>query len=219
MKAKLSLILISLLVMNIVCLGIVRADNIPAGLPVSDSNVQQVQDAANQIPLDDQGNINTSKFKPFQSQAELRIEAANKVLGPVTNFLFGSELELSWVFFLSLYLWCAIIIFIRAPVRNILSLNPILAILAAALIATIGMRTLGKKLVGIITLSLNTWWMILIFIVLLAFAMYFYNTFLKSLGATLKAKRKAEEEQEQKDKVNQTARVVDKIIGPGTSRS
>ena len=212
---KIGVILISLLLLNIICFSLIRAENIP-GMPISESDLNKVENLTNKIPLDEQGNVDESKVTEWKSQAELRIEQINKYIGPVSKFLFGVELSLSWMFVFSVLLWITIALLITSPIKDILNLNTLLAFLIGIIIATIGMNTLGPKLISMISLALNTWWAAVIAIVLIVIILAVYIGIMKTFGDNLRAKNKQDEEALREQKAETVEKINDiRLKGEG----
>ncbi|MFZ5955746.1 MAG: hypothetical protein ACOYT4_04945 [Nanoarchaeota archaeon] len=83
----------------------VRADDFNS--PVSDEEMNKISDAAEKIPLDESGEIDSSKVEGFKSNAELRIEKINQWLDNNVYWLsaiFGMRPEISWLFAMNLFL-------------------------------------------------------------------------------------------------------------------
>jgi hypothetical protein len=103
---KKSVIFLSLLlIFGVLFFCYVKADAPSA--PVSDSDLQKIQNITNQIPIDDSGGLDQNKVVGWKTQAELRIDAINQWLKDNASWLsivFGMVPEISWLFALNLYI-------------------------------------------------------------------------------------------------------------------
>ena len=67
---------------------------------------ENFDNAVENIPIDDSGNFNGSKFEPLKSKAEMRIDAINKWLednAPWLSIIVGITPQISWLFALNFY--------------------------------------------------------------------------------------------------------------------
>ena len=70
----------------------------PNTTDVGAEDIEKIEGVVDELPFDDDGDVNFSKYKPFRSKAEERVAQINEYVGPVTKVLWGVELEMSWVF-------------------------------------------------------------------------------------------------------------------------
>lgn len=125
---KRALILVALMLLFSCALIVqVQAGNETNGSKVSEPTVlgeEEVEKAQETIekysPLDDEGKINTSAYKPFKSKAEERIEAINQWLDDNVSwmrYIFHMKPAISWPFFLNILimLWFSLLLIFNAP--------------------------------------------------------------------------------------------------------
>jgi len=88
-------------------LSLVIAADAP-NLSVGGKDVEDIQKAVDDYsPIDEEGDINFSKYKPYKSKAEERVEKINLWLEENASWLsavFGMVPALSWLFAINLYL-------------------------------------------------------------------------------------------------------------------
>lgn len=165
-KFGVSIFLTFLVILSLSFIISVRADvaapTVNSITGVGDSDVQKIQGAVNNIPIADNGSFDPSKLKPVQSKAELRIAAINTYVGPITKFLFGVELTLSWIFIFAIVLWIEIIELIGIPLKSLFNMNSWMALLGGFCVSTIIMHGFGNRISQFLVVTLNVWWMALI---------------------------------------------------------
>lgn len=109
MKRGIVILIVAILLLN---LFIVSADSSylnpnPSDNTPGSGDVNTIQNATNQIPIEDNGTINTSGFVGWTSKAELRIKAINQWLVDNASWLkvvFGMVPEISWLFAINIYM-------------------------------------------------------------------------------------------------------------------
>ena len=170
-------------------MGIVSAQDSP-NPPVGSEDVEQIQGAIDDyIPLDESGEVNLNKYKPFKSKAEERIEKINEYIGPITKVLWGAELSLSWVFIFSFIVWILLIELIVMPVSEILDYNIFGSLAAATIIASLSMQGLGEDFVIWMNSLMTHWWIGLIVLGGSVIVGVVYSLFVKSVGNKIKAEK------------------------------
>lgn len=113
-------VLVLLLIVSIFLVS--AADTPDAGIGAGD--VEKIKGAIEDYsPLDESGELDIGKYKPFESKAEQRITEINRYVGPITKVLFGVELSLSWVFIFALIMWILLIEIIVMPVSEVFDWN------------------------------------------------------------------------------------------------
>jgi len=192
-------VLVLLLIVSMFMVG-AASDTPDAGVGAAD--VEGIKGAIEDFsPLDESGEVDVEKYKPFQDNATKRIEAINEYVGPVTNVLFGVELSLSWVFIFAFIMWILLIELIIVPVSSIFDWNIWMSLVGAGIIATLAMQGFGKDFIIWIESLMTQWW--IGFIVLFGAVIFgiVYSVFFKYIGAKAKkAREKAEEDQTKRDR-------------------
>lgn len=105
MKKLLNLFLLLIFLSPLFLVTAATDSNSPPTL-VGAEDKEKLDSAIENIPLDDEGNFNGSKFAPIKSKAEMRIDAINKWLEDNTSWLsiiFGITPQISWLFALNFY--------------------------------------------------------------------------------------------------------------------
>ncbi|MDO8517014.1 MAG: hypothetical protein Q7S33_02715 [Nanoarchaeota archaeon] len=186
----------------------VSAENLPNQSSVS-NDVNNIQNAVNDIPITETGEIDTTKLVDYQSKLEKNIAAINLWLENNASWLkivFGMVPEISWLFFINFLI---MITFLNILVLNGHSLFVFLS-KSAAMIAGLAVFVILLVLkvffniALIIRNALNKWWMLLIGIILLIVINYFFDYFFKY-------RRKQEENAaKEKEQTNRTA--LDKFV-------
>ncbi len=102
MKKSFVFILLALLLVSFVV-----AVDVPS-VGVNSSDVEAVQGVVDELPFDDSGNVNFSKYNPMMSNAEIRIMAINLWLEENAVWLkavFGMVPSITWLFAFVFYWW------------------------------------------------------------------------------------------------------------------
>lgn len=173
MKNKLVVLLLVVLVLGNLVLGAEPSVGVDSG------DVEAVQGVVDELPFDDSGDVNFSKYKPFESKAEERIAAVNVYVGPITRVLWGVELELSWVFVFAFVVWILLIEFIVVPVSSIFDWGIWWSLLGAGIIATLAMQGFGKNLVVWMDSLMTQWWIGFVVLVFAVTVGVVYSVFFK----------------------------------------
>ena len=144
---KLGLIIIFLLIGFIFCSIGIRADN-------SSISAEQIKQASEDLKNSGSEAINNAISQP---EIQSFVDEANKYIGPISKFLFGIELEFSWIFFFSLFLWIILVVIVNNVIGEVLSYNKWLAFLGALVIATLAMNTYGDNFAVWISTFATSW--------------------------------------------------------------
>lgn len=193
-----------LFILLLMSLGVVFAQESPDST-VGSEDVEKIQGAIEDYsPLNESGEFDLNKYKPFKSKAEERIEKINEYVGPITKVLWGAELSLSWIFIFSFIVWILLIELIVMPVSEIFNFNIFGSLAVATIVASLSMQGLGKDFVIWMESLMTQWW--IGFIVLFASVIVgvIYSLFVKSVGN----KVKAEKETEEKGKTEKAQKII-----------
>ena len=167
----------------------VSAQDSPS-IAVGGEDVEDIQGAIDDYsPLDDSGEVDLDKYKPFKSKAEERIEKINEYVGPITKVLWGVELSLSWIFIFSFIVWILLIELIVMPVSEILDFNIFGSLAAATIIASLSMQGFGKDFVIWMNSLMTHWWIGFIVLGGSVIVGVVYSLFVKSVGDKIKAEK------------------------------
>ena len=97
--------------------ALVVAEDLPdAGFGAGGEDVENIQGAIDDYsPLDEDGSVNVSKYRPFMSKAEMRIAGINMWLEENASWLkivFGMVPSISWLFAINFYilLWFIVVL-------------------------------------------------------------------------------------------------------------
>lgn len=165
---------------------------------------ERIEGLIDELPFDDSGDVNFSKYKPFRSKAEERIEAVNRYVGPITRVLWGVELTLSWVFVFAFIMWILLIELIIVPVSSIFDWEIWWTLLGSAIIATLAMQGFGKDFVVWMESLMTQWWVGFVVLVGAVVVGIVYSVFFKFVKAHADKAR----EKEAKDKTWQDRKVL-----------
>ncbi|MDH3353093.1 MAG: hypothetical protein OEL87_01475, partial [Nanoarchaeota archaeon] len=153
----------ALLFLLIILIGTIITAQEQPSTAVGAEDVEQIQGAiGNYSPLDESGQIDFEKYKPFKTKADERIEKINTYIGPITNVLWGVELSLSWLFIFSFIVWILLIDLIVMPTSEILNFNTLGSLFAATIIASLSMQGFGKNLAIWMDSLATQWWIAII---------------------------------------------------------
>lgn len=168
---------------------------------VGDEDVEKLQGAIDYIPIDDSGEIDYDKYKPFRTKADERIEKINKYIGPITRVLWGVELSLSWIFIFSFVLWILLIELIVVPMSEILDFNVWGSLFGAGIVATLAMQGFGKDFVVWIESLMTQWWVGFIVLVFAVVIGMVYSIFANVIGKKVEeAKEESKKAQTERDR-------------------
>lgn len=85
---------------------IVAQEDAPSTLGGAEGDMESIQGAIDEIPIDESGKIDKEKISGFKSKAEERIDAINQWLeekAPWLKIVFGMVPEISWLFAINFY--------------------------------------------------------------------------------------------------------------------
>ena len=188
-------------------ISLISAQDTPTtGFTQDDS--AKIQNTLDQIPVNPNGSINSEKFTPFKSEAEEKIEKVNAVLKPISKFVFGMELGISWKFFVVLLLWIFLTALVAASLSNLVNLNALISIPSGIIISSLMMRIFGKTFQEMYDSIITTWWSSLILIFAIFIATILYSVFMKFFGDKLREKKKRETEQRREMKQNTLEKIT-----------
>lgn len=131
-------------------------------------------------------------------------------LSPVFKLLIGIEYSLSWLFFLSLGAWIAIVVIIYEPAKNLIQTSGWVSFGIAAVVATLGAQ------LGTIQMALNLFlplfknlWSTLTTILVVIILIYAYSSVMKYFGEKMKEDIKRENEQRREQKAKTVEQIHD----------
>jgi len=201
-----SLFLLTLLIINFILVAETKAEEIDeeTGLP---STIKNISDVGKSL-TDEEARNQYLKQEWTKNKVVLFISNLFKLLSPVFKILIGVEYSLSWLFFLSLGAWIAVVILIYKPTKNIFQANKWVALAVAIIIPTIAAQfgTIQIIVSFFIPLFKNKW-IIIITIIVAAILIWIYSLFMKSFGKALEERAKKEDEERREQK----AKTVEKL--------
>jgi uncharacterized membrane protein len=208
------LLLVALLVVSF---GLVVADNhddapsVPGGL--GEDRVEQFNKAqANFSPINEEGDIDFGKYRPYKSKAEERIKGINQWIKDNASWLgvvFGMVPEISWLFALNLYV---VLFFFMSLVLNGHTMWIFLSEKKARLfgLGVFAVLLVTKFFLNVLVMPTYKfwgivyeygWWAILLFWIVLIVLLIFFPKVLRKIHVSLKMRRrKAAKEQEKLDR-------------------
>jgi len=139
--------------------------------------------------------------------------ATNNVLhalSPVFKLLVGVEYSFSWLFWLSFFVWIAIVIIIYLILKEPLQFKWWLSLSISVIIIAIGAQSgIISKLVLFASPLLDNTWMIWGAIMTGIIIVYLYSYLMKQFGKTLKEKQKKEDEERREQKAETVEKIHD----------
>ena len=190
MKKELLIFFFIFLSISLVC----AQDPADPDAPFSEGDAEKIKTTIDKIPVNPDGSVNTEEFKPFKSKAEERIETIDAVAKPISRFVFGIELGLSWKFFVVLLLWIFLIALVATSLSNLVSLSMLISLPSGIIISSLLIRLFKKTFLSMYDAVIVTWWKALILIVLLVIATFIYSIFMKFFGEKIREKKKKQTE-------------------------
>lgn len=168
---KKSVIFLLSFILSILFINLVFAENVP-GLPsqLGQDPTELIEGVKNKTETGE--NYLKKEWKTILSE--------NKVIGPVYNFimvvlspvsklLLDREIDFTWIYFFSLFIWCAIVYVSFTPMREAFDLNWIIAIVAGILIASLCVRIIPDS---IIEFQLSLIWKLIVVLIIMAFLVF-----------------------------------------------
>jgi uncharacterized membrane protein len=211
---KLGVIL--LLALLVVSFGFVVAQDQDAPVApggIDDKKVKQVEDIqANFSPINEEGDIDFGKYRPYKSKAEERIKGINQWIKDNASWLgvvFGMVPEISWLFALNLYV---VLFFFMSLVLNGHTMWIFLSEKKARLfgLGVFAVLLVTKFFLNVLVMPTYKfwgivyeygWWAILLFWIVLIVLLIFFPKVLRKIHVSLKMRRrKAAKEQEKLDR-------------------
>lgn len=133
--------------------------------PISDKEVQAIQQATEQIPINPEtGGFDETKFGIWQSKAEQRIDSINEWLTNNVYWMkwaFGMPPEISWLFALNLYLILFFLVYLVFRIKDWLTIvqeENVAQMIGAIIFLTLLISKLILKLAALILDALNYIW-------------------------------------------------------------
>jgi len=233
MKKRIFILLSSLLILNIFIISINSQDtlisnsdlgniNPETGLPSELEDIKQTSekltDEKQRTEYLKQEWEKILKDNKFFSPIISFLEFISPVTNPLFKYTIGVEPSLSWLFFLTLTLWIALVIYIFRIFDLISIFSKWLDyIISFGAVIAFSLMGITKKLAEVLinTISLfSIWWMQLIGVVILIIALIVASIFSKNLQEVFKAikekKEKAEEEMN-REKLKSNVKVAEAL--------
>ncbi len=114
-------------------------------------------------------------------------------LNPLWKIAFEIEFSWSWIFIMSLGIWVLLIGILYQPSKALTSLNSILSLVVAIIIATIvGSQGVIKTATKILAEFVKNIWMLFITIIIVGILYFIYSRIFKQMGKSLKKEKEAE---------------------------
>ncbi len=215
MKRKLVLKLSVILILLIVFSFITKAQ-LEDQIGELQDKVEKIQDIKEKISNED---IRTEYLKQEWSKLLektktgrflLGISSIFKALSPIFKFLIGLEYSLSWLFFLSLGTWIAVVVIIYNAIKNPFQTKGWIAWTIAIIIPTISAQFgIIVKFVSFFIPLFKNKWIILGSILIAIILLYIYSLFMKSIGKTIREKIKKEDEERRELKAQTLEKITD----------
>ena len=185
MKRAMFVFLLTILLVNFA----VAVDPPETGIGVEDK--EAVEGAIDKIPIDPSTGKIDFNNTISKTKAEERIEKINEYVGPITLFIFNSELTLSWIFVFSLIMWLLLIELILAPVSEVFGFNVWGSLLFSGIIATLSMRSFGNNIVMWMDSLFEAWWAGIFVVIIMSFIWVIYEVIMRAAGKKVKAGKEA----------------------------
>jgi len=129
-------------------------------------------------------------------------------LSPVFKLLVGIEYSFSWLFWLSFFVWAAIVIVIYRALKEPLQFKWWISLSISIIIVALGAQSgIISKLVLFASPLLDNVWMIWVSIIIGCVLLYAYSIVMKQIGV----KTKKRQEDEDKERRKKKAETVEKI--------
>ncbi|MBI2632192.1 hypothetical protein HYW75_04260 [Candidatus Pacearchaeota archaeon] len=179
-------------------------------------NVEKVQDVSDNLSTSDQ---RTEYLKQEWTKILERTQVGRfllgissilKALSPAFKFLIGIEFSLSWLFFLSLGVWIAIVVIIYKAVKEPFQMKGWISLAIAIIIPTISAQFgMIVKTVSFFVPLFKNKWIILGSILITIILLYIYSLFMKTIGKKIKEKTKRENEERREQKAETLEKLED----------
>lgn len=210
MKKSVILILVLLFVFSLILIN--AQDNLgmpQTGAESSGSDVEKIQNLTGNIPIDEEGKLDDTKFQPFKSKAEERIEKINQWLDDNASWLkyvFGMKPEISWLFAINLLIILFLInLFVFTfPEISVFSQN-ISRIIGAGIVLVIIILGFTVKIATEINELIGKWW----FKLAVLFGIIVLITLSTFFGRYFKQKRIKMQEELDRQKLHGGAKIAE----------
>lgn len=212
---KLGVLIILLLLLNIISLSLIKAeDNIIPGSPISESDLNKVENLTSNLPLDAQGNIDQEKVEGILGKIkeinDNYIQPAMEHLNPFFKLILGAEYSFSYAFVFAVIIWL-ILFFIIFPIASGLFGKWYLGLIAGfAIVSLIGLSGVIKKAADMITTMITTWWLALIALivaVVIGVLLYFFSSSFKDYINKQKEQEKKDKEKQDREVLHTSAEI------------
>lgn len=179
-------------------------------------NVEKIQDVSNKLSASDirEEYLKQEWTKILEKTKTgrflLGISGIFKALSPIFKLLIGIEYSLSWLFFLSLGAWFAVMVIIYNAVKNPFQIKGWIALTVAIIIAAIAAQfNVFVKTVSFFVPLFKNKWIIIGSIFIAIILLYIYSMFMKTFGKTIKEKIKKENEERREQKAQTLEKIQD----------
>ena len=223
MKKKAILIILVILLISILAFSFITKAQLEDQIGELQGNIEKVQDISEKI-TDTTGRLSNEEIRTEYLKQEwtkllektntgrflLGISNMLKALSPIFKFLVGIEYSLSWLFFLSLGAWIAIVIIIYKAIKDPFQTKEWIALVIAIIIPAIAAQfEIIPKTVSLFVPLFTNKWIILGSVFITIILLYIYSLFMKSIGKTIKEKMKKENEERKELKAKTLEKLQD----------
>ncbi|MBT3691389.1 hypothetical protein HOE04_04865 [archaeon] len=148
-------------------------------------------------------------FTPFFTFTEKIFSIFN----PFWKLTLETEFSWSWIFFLSFFIWIALIIILYSPSKAFIDLNPLLILLFSAVIATIIGRAgvISQTTKMLMTMLTNIWLVGLSFLIGIILLIVYYQI-MKRLEKDFKKSSKKEKREQAQEKIEAAGESAEKFL-------
>ena len=205
MKKSVTLLLIFLLLFSFSISFISAQDTNQPDAPVSDEEINKVQQGVDVVPLDPEtGELDKDKLNLGKSKAEKRIEAINnwtKENASWLKWVFGMVPEISWLFAINFLLLLTffnglvlhsedVFVFLSKGVSKLVGIGVFALLIATHFFKPFVLNVLAKPA----TMLITTWWGQLIIVVCLIVLNPLMPIYFKHIEKTREKTKKSQEE-------------------------
>lgn len=143
----------------------------------------------------------------------LRVGKVFEALSPVSKIFIGIEYSLSWIFFLSLAFWIAIVIIIYKPIKNFIQADAWVPWAISIIVPTLGSQFGALQMVVSFFAPLfQNLWSTITTLIVLGILIYAYSAVLKHFGLSIEKSLKEEREERREQKAKTVERIHDITI-------
>lgn len=218
---KVSILIILLLISNIISISLIKAqdEDLP-GMPVSESDLEKIENITSNIPIDEQGNLDESKVAGWKSKIEEinnnYIQPAMETLNPFFKLVLGAEYSFSYAFVFAVIIWL-ILFFIIFPIASVLFGKWYFGFIASfAITSLIGLSGVIKKAAEMISTMITTWWLALIALIaaiIIGVLLYLFSKLFKNYIKKQKEQEKAGEQEKNREILKTSADIEKQRLG------